>query len=385
MRLMEKFFCYPPAETHLPLGSYFQALLPFQVRFALDLEKHLGIDTCVVAGSGRTLLADLLNLLKQADIDERNEVLIPGYTCYSVAAAVAHSGLLIRVYDVDPATFAPDMASLKQSLSEKTLAVIGQHLFGIPAPMSEVLEITHSFGAILVDDAAQGLGGSLGGRALGTLGDFGLLSFGRGKPMPLGCGGAMICPNQDTAARFPGYAETNGTKDFLLSLAVRVLSNPMIYGIMERLPLGLGKTKFDPGFCSRGMPAVMQRLGSRMLRGFNTVLEHRRLCAERYLDLLGEKRAVKVLPQAEAVYTRFPVLANAGEIPHDLYRLGVRRMYPHAVLDEPAIKPYLARQNNHTPGAARIARDLITLPTHLGISKQRAEQLASRVREVLAW
>ena len=105
--------------------------------------------------------------------------------------------VLIFYSPLDPATLQPDFDSLRNSISDKTLAIVFQHLFGIPTPFYEFEEIAHKTGIPLIEDAAQALGGTLNGQALGTTGDFGFYSFGRGKPLPIGRGGALVAKDAD--------------------------------------------------------------------------------------------------------------------------------------------------------------------------------------------
>jgi len=84
------------------------------------------------------------------------------------------------------------------------------------------------------------------------------------------------------------------------------------------------------------------------------------------------------------VFTRYPVLAGASGLTRGLLQKGVRRMYPRAILHEPSISPYLADGIRPTPGASLVAENLITLPTHSGISVKEAEEIANRVNEVYA-
>jgi len=96
---------YPPAESKIPISALFTAILPGKADFEKTLCNSLEVDHCVLGNSGRALLYILLDALKRKDGDLRNEILIPGYTCYSVAASVAKAGLKIRAYDMDPHAF----------------------------------------------------------------------------------------------------------------------------------------------------------------------------------------------------------------------------------------------------------------------------------------
>jgi dTDP-4-amino-4,6-dideoxygalactose transaminase len=310
----------------------------------------------------------------------RSQVLIPGYTCYSVAASVVRAGLGIACYDLNPQTFEPDMESVYALAGPETLAIIGQHLFGIPTPMDGLMSAAELSGACLIEDAAQGLGGTLRGKKLGTLGDFGLFSFGRGKPLPLGTGGALVGDPEMLRSLIPEQGDS-GYLSLLIAASSSILSNKRIYGILEALPLGLGKTIFDPEFPIEGMPGVVQRLGAGLMHYIEKLNSHRYAVAQTYHEVIGDSITPKVDPGDRAVYTRYPVMAGRDAIPKTLFRLGVRRMYPKAILDEPAIKPYCAPGNVSTTGASMMAERLITLPTHSAISHETARDIALKVRE----
>ncbi len=366
----------------MPVGSLLNSFLPGDDDFETDIRAFLHVDQCILARSGRALLGLLLETLAEKCKGRRLEVLIPGYTCYSVAASVARASLTIRVYDLDPRTLLPDLDSMRKNLTEKTLAIVAQHLFGVPCPMEEILSMARGAGAVLIDDAAQGLGGSIGEKPLGTLGDYGLYSFGRGKPLPLGCGGALVGEDVESLSDRIGGKRGKGLLQLVSTAAARLLSQRYLYGIMETLPLGLGRTEFDPGFSIAAMPDAMKRLGRKtfgMLGRFN---RQRQRTASLYTRTLDGRKVIRVGPGSVPVYHRFPYMAGPGPLPARLLRMGVRRMYPHAIAGEPSIRPFLAKGNGPTPGAEELARDLVTLPTHSGISNDTACLVAHAVNEV---
>jgi perosamine synthetase len=373
-------FWYPPAETKLSKKALLQTFRGEAPEFSKALSSYLGVQQCILGSSGRGLLAELLKSLNKKN-PGKNEVLIPGYTCYSVAASVVNAGLKLRLYDLDPATFAPEIKSLEENLGKNTLAVLVQHLFGIPVQMDDIKDLSSRMGVWLIEDAAQGLGGSIAGRLLGTTGDFGLFSFGRGKPLPLGSGGALTGKNMDILEEIAPTTETS--KGFLQTIkaaVVQVLSRPVFYGILEQLPLSLGQTEFNPDFGSSQMPPYVNTLGSLSLHGLSRLNENRRAVAKVYSKLLADI-AVTLPELGIPVYTRFPVMAGINEITPELKRLGIRRMYPKTIADELRIKPYLAGQAVSLPGASLIADKLITLPTHMGISTGLAQSIALKVKE----
>lgn len=376
--LMRRLNCYPPAEVKIPATAFLAAIWPRGNRFATDLCQFLGVGRCTLANSGRALLYKLLAAAGRQH-PKRREILMPGYTCYSVAAAAARAGMAIKPYDLKSDAFYPDLVGLKRMASDRTLAIVVQHLFGIPTPMVEIRRIADSSGAILIEDAAQALGGALDGRLLGTSGDFGLFSFGRGKPLPLGGGGALIGKDGSIPEFTRLNHRTTGMLPFAVSAAAQVASKPYVYRIAEMLPIGLGETVFEPNFEVSAMGSIMERLGSRSLASLPALNAHRDRLAGIYRSALPAKITIPLPAGARPVHTRFPVLAGPAPIPDELLRAGVRRMYPKALVDVQGIHPFLAPDSESTPGAARIARDLVTLPTHTGISEPMASLIADKI------
>jgi len=372
---------YPPAETKIPFSAIIGAFSAQVPDFKGQLCKYLNVKHCILGDSGRGLLFQLLQTLYQKDKFNRNVVLIPGYTCYSVAASVVKAGLKLRVYDLDPKTLQPDLKSLKQGVLNDTLAIVYQHLFGIPASVDEIRKIDNEMNAYLIEDAAQALGGKTNENWLGTTGDFGLYSFGRGKPLPGGSGGALLSISGDILKKMKGIKANNGYGKLSITALSQVVSKPQFYGIAESLPLGLGETKFETDFEPAGMPLMMQKLLTRSLQTLEGLNLHRQRISKIYDTVFNNGGIIPVRRTDTPVYTRYPLISGQGRIPKELRRFGVRRMYPEAIADVKNIRPYIGKHSFPTPGSRHIAKSLITLPTHSGISADLARQIAQKVKE----
>ncbi len=381
---MKEFFkrltWYPPAETRIPASAILSAIISEEHDFKKVLCNYLGVKQCVLGNSGRALLYLLLKTLKRKGSGIRDEVLIPGYTCYSVAASVAKAGLKIRVYDLNPRTLAPDTNSFKKGASGKTLAIIYQHLFGIPTAVHDLKKTAMDTGAYLIEDSAQALGCAVTGRPLGSMGDFGFYSFGRGKPLPVGCGGALIGRDEDTLSELDLKSRDKGYASLMALAVSQILSKPSLYWLPEMLPLGLGETIFEPDFDVSNMPLLAQKLADKSMSVLDDLNTHRRHITNVYNKSFDHEYLIPFPDGATPVNTRLPLMAGPKPVPKELKRLGVRRMYPKSITDEETIKPYLAKQQVPTFGASKIAQNLITLPTHLGISENLAKEIAQGVK-----
>lgn len=186
---------------------------------------------------------------------------------------------------------------------------------------------------------------------------------------------------KDILDAVPIMSSAKGVRRLVTSVAVQALSYPFLYGIMEKLPLGLGKTVFDPGFTISGMPSMMKILSKSSLAGMESLNAHRRTIAGIYQARLDSARRVKEHAGSLPVYTRFPFFAESKLVSSQLYRLGVRRMYPEAISEEPVIRTYLANSDQPAPGAKQIAESLVTLPTHSRITPPIARIIAAGLQE----
>lgn len=116
-------------------------------------------------------------------LDPGDEVLVPAYTFPATANVVALAGLRPVLVDVDPETMNLDPAQIE--VGPRTRAVLAVHLFGRPAPLEELPDLP------LIEDAAGALGARRAGRACGSLGLAGCLSFHPRKIVTTGEGGAV--------------------------------------------------------------------------------------------------------------------------------------------------------------------------------------------------
>ncbi len=121
-----------------------------------------------------------------------DEVVVPAFTLSSTANAFLLRGATLRFADVDPATGNIDPNSVAERTTDRTAVVVAVHYAGVAADLPALLEQSRTLGWGLVEDAAQGLYGSLDGRALGRWGRLGAISFHRTKNVSCGEGGALV-------------------------------------------------------------------------------------------------------------------------------------------------------------------------------------------------
>lgn len=134
-------------------------------------------------------------------LEPGDEVILPSYTFVSTANAFALRGAVPVFVDVRSDTLNLDEGLIEAAITPRTRAICVVHYAGVSCEMDAILAIAARHGLAVVEDAAQGIMSSYKGRPLGTIGDFGTLSFHETKNIISGEGGALLCRDAQFAER----------------------------------------------------------------------------------------------------------------------------------------------------------------------------------------
>jgi perosamine synthetase len=349
-----------------------------------EIRGTFGVDHVFLVSSGAAALS--LSLIALKSLAPKREVVIPAYTCYSVPAAVLKAGLRPVLCDIDPATLDFDHTQLQRTLNDDTLCVVTHHLFGVPAAIDRIRALCADRHVFVLEDAAQGMGGEVGGRKLGTLGDIGIFSFGRGKNVTCGSGGAIVTNSPAIAAQLDSrYAElpSPGVRDVAADLvkllAMTLFIRPRLYWIPSLLPfLRLGETRFPEDVPLRRLGAVKAAILAGWRRRLATSNMTRSDAAADY------RRRLPLQPAERHAYLRVPLLAPTPGAKKKLQALSQRRglgvsaAYPTAVSEIPQIRD--AFRGQRFPAAEHVAARLVTIPTHQWVSEQDRQAIVDLYR-----
>lgn len=168
-----------------------------------QLAEYVGVKHCITCGNG----TDALQLALLAwGIGEGDAVLVPDFTFFSSGEVVSAVGATPIFIDIDKDTFNLNPAEIKPAIelarrnNLNPKVVVAVDLFGLPAAYEEIQRICRENGLLLLEDGAQGFGGSIHGKRACSFGDISTTSFFPAKP--LGCygdGGAVFTNNDDWA------------------------------------------------------------------------------------------------------------------------------------------------------------------------------------------
>lgn len=152
---------------------------------------------CVGVGSG----TDALHLaLRAAGVGEGDQVITVPFTFTATAETIMEVGAEPVFVDIDPDTYCMDIDQLEEKLDDRTRAVIPVHMYGLPANMSRIQELTEDTGTVVIEDACQAHGALWKEKTVGGWGDLGCFSFYPAKNLgALGDAGAVVTPHENLA------------------------------------------------------------------------------------------------------------------------------------------------------------------------------------------
>lgn len=174
------------------------------------LAEYVGVRHCITCANGTDAMALVLTVW---NIREGDAVFVPDFTFFATGEVVAMRSATPVFVDVDRDTFNIDTQKLEKAiqrvLTEGKLtprAIIPVDLFGLPADHIEIERIAKKYGLLVLEDGAQGFGGSINGIKACSFGDAATTSFFPAKP--LGCygdGGAIFTDDDELAELIDSY------------------------------------------------------------------------------------------------------------------------------------------------------------------------------------
>ena len=179
--------------------------------FEKQLAEYVGVKHCVTCANG----TDALTLaLKVWGIGRNDAVFVPDFTFFASAECPAAEGATCVFVDIDADTYNISPESLEKNIKKvisegkyTPKVVVAVDLFGQPADYPEIRKICEKYNLLLLEDGAQGFGGSINGKMACSFGDISTTSFFPAKP--LGCygdGGAVFTDNDEWADLLRSYA-----------------------------------------------------------------------------------------------------------------------------------------------------------------------------------
>ncbi|MBB1295356.1 DegT/DnrJ/EryC1/StrS aminotransferase family protein [Pseudoalteromonas sp. SR41-4] len=330
-------------KTVLDHGKYIMG--PEVQELEEELASYVGVKHAITCANGTDALTLAMMVL---DIKAGDAVFCPTFTFFATAEVIAYEGATPVFVDSDEATFNICPIDLEKriqaTMAEGKLtpkAIIAVDLFGLPANYLEIQKIADKYNLKLIEDAAQGFGGSIDGKRAGGFGDIATTSFFPAKP--LGCygdGGAVFTNNDE-------YAE------LLKSYRVH----------------GKGKDKYDNvriGMNSR-LDTIQAAILLEKLAAFPTELINRNKAADNYEKALSDTYQTPQVPEGYvsswAQYTLVSANRDADMAAYKEQGIPTMIYYGTCMHEQTAFRE-LGYQAGDFPIAEKLAKSVFSLPMH---------------------
>jgi len=173
---------------------------PFTKKCSAWLVQHTGTRHALLTHSCTAAL-EMAAML--SGVGPGDEVIMPSFTFVSTANAFVLRGATPVFVDIRPDTLNLDEAKIEQAITPRTRVIVAVHYAGVACEMDAIMDIAARHRLLVIEDAAQGIMSAYKGRALGTIGHLGTLSFHETKNLISGEGGALLVND----ARFADRAE----------------------------------------------------------------------------------------------------------------------------------------------------------------------------------
>lgn len=382
-----------PVGSHIPApaGEAFDGAMPWDSRYQTELMD-----------SGTAALSMAVGLAIEArGVSGTPEVILPAYGCPDLVAAVLFQGA--RPVLVDFGQEGPNLSldGVRNAVSPDTVAVVAVDFLGLHENLESLSTLLDESGVWLIEDSAQAFPPA---SSTSGLADCVVLSFGRGKPINLMGGGALLVRREHShfaaplIEQLPRNEVSLGPVWHLKRVVFNLLLSRVFYGLLVRLSvLGLGKTEYVPleGITRSELPWKLLNNGVNAHR-------HRAYLIKTYLDAfsgldergwLGPQRLAREsksnsnsidfddgkLPRL----LRFPLLAPSEELRDraldalNQAGIGANSLYgiPLPAID--GLQAQFEVTERAFPNASEFSRRLLTLPIHEDVTSDDIGRMAN--------
>ena len=327
----------------------------FEKKFA----DYCGTTHAVAVNNGT---AALHAALLAADIGYGDEVIVPSFSFIATASAVSMTGAKPIFVDVNEQTFGIDTAQVEGSITPKTKAVIGVHLFGQPFDVPGIQHVCELHNLTLIEDAAQAQGAMYNGEKSGGFGQLGCFSFYATKNMTTGEGGMVT------------------TSDKAYNERLRMLIN---HGQSEKYL----HTRLGYNYRMTDVAAAIGLVQLKKLEKFNM---RRRKNAEYYDTHISVKGLVTpaVAPKMHHVYHQY-VIRLTNEFPMKrtdfmeylkVKGIGTAVHYPIPIHHQPLYAR--ANEPDSCPVSTSLASSVLSIPVHPLLDQKELAYICDAINRV---
>lgn len=337
-------------EVEKVLRSGFIAQGPKVAEFEEAFANYVGAEHAVATSSGTTALHVALLAL---GVGKGDEVITTPFSFAATGNCALYVGARPVFVDIDPSTFNLDPEGIEDAITEKTKAILPVHLYGQPAKMDRIMEISQEHNIPVVEDAAQAHGAKFQDQMIGSIGDMACFSF---------------YPTKNMTTSEGGMITTNSSK---LAEQARILK---AHGERERYQHSV----LGYNFRMTDIAAAIGLVQLKKLNGFNQKrIENAEYLTE-HLNGISCIESPFVSPQVKHVFHQYTVRVKDGkrnDVMNYLNQEGIGTGIHYPI---PIYKQELYQNlgyNDHWSETEKAASEVLSLPVHPSLSVEELEKI----------
>jgi perosamine synthetase len=328
-------------------------------KFEEEFARYCGTKFAVSTASGTAALV----LCMIAKGLRGGDVLTTPASFVASANSIVHAGAIPKFADINLDTYTIDPGNVRSSLGDKTKGVVPVHLYGYPAAMNELCEISSERGIPLIEDACQAHGASYDGRKVGSLGDAGCFSFFPSKNMTVAGDGGMAVTNDDSIAERVASLRDCG----------RAKGNKRVHRML--------------GFTER-LNTVQAAIGRVQLKRLDTWNERRRQFASIYNGLLSDLDQVITPPSGHCIvqpaYHLYVIRCQRRDdlrtwLEHVGVESGVH--YEDPIHLQPIYREMFGYMGGEFPNSEALCRNALSIPMHPNLTVDEVKFVSEAIHE----
>mgnify|MGYP003632111363 FL=1 len=343
------------------------------------IDAYPGYDTQFY-GSGTMALQQALNLAKAKSGSAQAEVLLPAYACPDlISACVGADVKAVLMDNAAPNSPFPSIETIKQLTNENTAAVILVNFLGI-SPSSQLFNDIKELKLLIIEDRAQSFIPPEETSLL--IGDYIVFSFGKGKPVSLLGGGALLIKDQNTPNSIGDHQEQANAKLPWLIRLYNLIIQPFFYYFLMKTPgLSIGETHYHvPEKITLMDNARLALLDSNIDKQYRS---RQPFAQEQLYTICASPKNIQALSsELPQLLLRFPILCNnqltRDQILSQLNQqgIGASKMYKTTLPNIEGTPLSEAQKQNPYPCAQSFADRLLTLPCHSDVGVSSLSKIA---------
>ena len=325
-------------------------------RLEKELEEYLGVRNVVLFTNGHLALEYMIQALELS-----GEIITTPFTFASTTNSIARMGIKPVFCDIKEDDYTIDPQKLEALITPQTTAIMPVHVYGRICDTQAIDEIASKHGIYVIYDAAHAFGVKKDGVSAAQFGHAAMFSFHATKVFNTIEGGCVATNDDELAQK-----------------------------LVKLKNFGLGDDKSDCVYAGGNgkMNEFQAAMGLCNLRHLSAEINKRQTVYDRYIKNLSSVQGISIPPKQENVisnYAYFPIIVkeykySVEEILSRLAKndIGARRYFYPAV-NEMSCYRYLGQENS-TPLASDISKNVLTLPMYAGLSLEDVDLICDIIK-----